>query len=404
MLRHFFLYLLLVLSAAVGAQELEVVSFEQAVTDNSAFTQPRMDLNNRYCAIVKVRFIEEKGTFEGKVFEEPLFKTNEYWVYMTEGAKHLGCRFPGFDYLDVVFSDHSDIKALKQKSVYILTLKGERKSGLESVEQGDPESMMRMARNYEQGIGSYAKDLAHALHWYRQAAEAGSEAAQDYLADVLYQGKNGYKRDYYEAFRWHKACAERGRIDSFYPLGVMLAKGLGTEEAPDQAVEWLRKYNAERNHPRAQLLLANLLGTGTDEGLSLMKRAADNGVVEAMRKYAEAVEQTDPEASRLYYHKAAQGEQADAGDKPKAEATAPADDYPWLSERAVTEEDLKGKSHKELRIMRSTILARHGQIFTDQTLMRHFMQFSWYQPVPFSVTGQLTRLEKENIDFIRAHE
>ena len=68
------------------AQKLQVVSFEAALTDNTAWnpsTCHKLD-DGRYCPIVKVEFNAPSCAFEGGVIEgkAPLFKTNEYWVYM----------------------------------------------------------------------------------------------------------------------------------------------------------------------------------------------------------------------------------------------------------------------------------------------------------------------------------
>jgi len=418
--KYCFLVLLacLMLPLSTAAQKLEVVSFGKASFDKSAFTQPRMDYANNYCAIVKVRFPVEGATFEGMVFEEPLFKSNEYWVYMNKGAKHLECHFPGYETLDVTFIDYDSIR-IEPKTVYILTLKGEKKNGLESIEKGNPEDLLRQAKNFEKGIGAYAKDINQAKHWYEQAAKAGNVEAQEYLAEVCFEGKNGFQQDYYDAFQWHKACAERGRLDSYYPLGQMYAQGKGTTVNKNAAIKWLTKYNEEFNNPEAQLLLANLLGKNNEQGVVYYKKAADNGIAEAMYKYAEAIKYKDKENSDRYFYKAAQ-----KGYPPKkvvaveekqepAEQTTPTgratkassdEDYAWLSQRRVTESDLRGKSKAELRILRNAIFARHGYKFKSADLMTYFKRFSWYHPQSSDVSAQLSSLEQSNVQFIKSYE
>ena len=407
--------------AHLFAQQLTVKSFEVDQFDNTAYTQPRKDYNNQYCAVVKVRFPQKGGEFEGKVFDKPLFKTNEYWVYITEGAKHLVCKFPDYETLDVIFADYG-ITGLKQKTVYILKLKGTEKNGLESIEKGDPKEMLKQAQNYEKGIGTYSKDLKHAKHWYEQAAEAGSIEAQDYLADVCFEGKNGFQQDYYDAFRWHKIAAQRERIDSYYPLAQMYALGNGTKKNKQEAINWLKKYNKERNHAEAQLLLANLLDPKDELRVEYYKKAANNGIAEAMYKYAEAIKYKDRETSERYMHKAKEMGYPPKAKEPDAQPTTVAtvqekvqqqqpvtttsnsDDFSWLSQRRVTAADLQGKSKAELRILRNAIYARHGYKFKSADLMSYFKKYSWYHPQSSDVSAQLSSLEQSNVQFIKSYE
>jgi len=54
--------------------------------------------------------------------------------------------------------------------------------------------------------------------------------------------------------------------------------------------------------------------------------------------------------------------------------------HAWLSSRGVTEADLSGKSGYELNIMRNSIYARHGRIFTETEFRSVFSQEPWYRP------------------------
>lgn len=79
-------------------------------------------------------------------------------------------------------------------------------------------------------------------------------------------------------------------------------------------------------------------------------------------------------------------------------------DYDWLSQRQVTEDDLAGRSKKELRIMRNYIFARHGYIFKSKSLKKYFKQFDWYAPKRKNVTSEMSQIELDNISFIKAYE
>ena len=76
--------------------------------------------------------------------------------------------------------------------------------------------------------------------------------------------------------------------------------------------------------------------------------------------------------------------------------------YHITSSRLLTEEDIKGKTKHELKIMRNEIYARHGYIFKDPILRDYFMQKSWYKPTTISVT--FNDIEQYNVRFIQLHE
>ena len=79
-------------------------------------------------------------------------------------------------------------------------------------------------------------------------------------------------------------------------------------------------------------------------------------------------------------------------------------DYPQASERLLTEDDLKGMSPKELRLMRNEIMARHGYTFSSKDLAQHFNAQPWYSALFRNVKASLSDIEKANIDFIKMHE
>lgn len=143
----------LLLPLSLLAQKLEVVSLEDALIDNTAWnpsTCHKLE-DGRYCPVIKVEFNQPACVFEGGIFEgkKPLYKTNEYWVYMLPGARHIIIKHPNFEKIDVFFDEvNPNIVRLQEKHTYVLKLKGEIKKGLESVEKGEASSMLKMAQNY----------------------------------------------------------------------------------------------------------------------------------------------------------------------------------------------------------------------------------------------------------------
>ena len=76
--------------------------------------------------------------------------------------------------------------------------------------------------------------------------------------------------------------------------------------------------------------------------------------------------------------------------------------YDWLSERPVTDADLRGKTRADLRVMRNWIFARHGHRFTDPELQNFFKEQRWYRPG--SSETQSSELERENAGKLREAE
>ena len=113
---------LLAISAAM-AQKLKITEVRQAMEPMTVPMQ-RLDANGDICALVKVSLPHEGVRFEGNVVGEPLFKTNEYWVYMTGGTKMLNIKAPGYYSVMVDFRQH-DIGALESKAIYYIVLEPE---------------------------------------------------------------------------------------------------------------------------------------------------------------------------------------------------------------------------------------------------------------------------------------
>ena len=117
--------ILCLLAAAfdVCGQELTVKSMEVAGFDLSASVHQRLDRNGNPCALVKVMLPVSGAQFEGNVLGEVENKSGEYWVYMSEGTKELRVKHPDYVAVHVYFNDY-DIKSLKGKTTYMLTIVG----------------------------------------------------------------------------------------------------------------------------------------------------------------------------------------------------------------------------------------------------------------------------------------
>ena len=59
----------------------------------------------------------------------------------------------------------------------------------------------------------------------------------------------------------------------------------------------------------------------------------------------------------------------------------------------------------DLEVMRNSIYARHGYSFRNRRMRFLFDQLvDWYMPVSVNITGELTDLEKKNIDLLKRYE
>jgi len=78
--------------------------------------------------------------------------------------------------------------------------------------------------------------------------------------------------------------------------------------------------------------------------------------------------------------------------------------YPFASKEILIEAILSCYSSAKLALMRNEIYARHGLIFKSESLKKYFSSQSWYKPLFENVEGQLSELEKFNIEQIKRYE
>jgi hypothetical protein len=78
--------------------------------------------------------------------------------------------------------------------------------------------------------------------------------------------------------------------------------------------------------------------------------------------------------------------------------------YPVTYYRLLTDEDLKDKSKKDLRLMRNEIYARYGYIFSSSDLKAHFKKDPYYREFSKDVEAWLSDIEKANVKKIQEFE
>ena len=120
--KSLFLFLFFVLHVfEICAQELTVKSFKLAENDISAQTQPRKDLNDRNCALVKVQFVGAISEVEGNVVKPLVKHGNETWVYMPQGSRQLKLLTQSYLPVMVTFADYG-VEKLESNRTYVLVM------------------------------------------------------------------------------------------------------------------------------------------------------------------------------------------------------------------------------------------------------------------------------------------
>lgn len=101
-----FVLTLLAVATSALAQRLNVESFKIIGNDLTAMIQPRKDLNDLNCALVKVGLGLQGVQFEGNIVGNVENKTGEYWVYMPHGNRQLKVKHPNYAHVMVAFADY----------------------------------------------------------------------------------------------------------------------------------------------------------------------------------------------------------------------------------------------------------------------------------------------------------
>lgn len=103
---------------SVNAQEIRVKSFQKLERDLFARTNPRLDLNDNPCTVIRFITTGKNLQFEGNVIGEPLYFAGETLIYMTKGSKRVTIKHPDYGVLRYEFPEKLD-----KQCVYEIPLK-----------------------------------------------------------------------------------------------------------------------------------------------------------------------------------------------------------------------------------------------------------------------------------------
>ncbi|MCI6473530.1 MAG: SUMF1/EgtB/PvdO family nonheme iron enzyme, partial [Bacteroidales bacterium] len=114
-------FLLATLVLKLSAQEMRVKSFEYISNDLIARTEPRLDLNDKPCAVIRVGIALQGVVFDGNTIGNSVYNTGEYLVYIVNSSRQLTIRHDSFLPLTVTFADYG-IERVESGNVYRLTV------------------------------------------------------------------------------------------------------------------------------------------------------------------------------------------------------------------------------------------------------------------------------------------
>ena len=94
-----------------------------------------------------------------------------------------------------------------------------------------------LAKLYEQGGETLAKDMVEARRWTERAAQGGDRKAMHNLALYYFEGQGGPKNST-TAAQWFRRAADLGLVDSQYNLGRLYEEGFGVSQNAAEAYKW----------------------------------------------------------------------------------------------------------------------------------------------------------------------
>ena len=164
----------------ICSQKLQVESFKIAQSDLSAQVQPRKDLNDRNCALIKVQFVGTISEAEGNVVMPLVKRGNETWIYMPQGSRQLKLLTQNYLPVTITFSDYG-IEKLESNRTYVLPLI-KPNSYLEPVDAGGNFYVLKVqpknavlfidgTLQANSSDGEYSAMLSYGTHTYK--VEAG---------------------------------------------------------------------------------------------------------------------------------------------------------------------------------------------------------------------------------------
>ena len=360
--------LLFILSGTliVSSQELKVTGFRAVPMDLSASTHMRRDANGTPCALVKVQLRATGASFEGNIVGDTQFRTNEYWVYLTEGTKMLRIKHISAQPLMVRFADHGT-ESLLSKNTYELSvalptvptqtmqqvvinftpesamviidgkvIKSTGGTATTTLPADNEYSYIVAAEGYDTSEGAFRLKATSPtrlnIQLYKESASTQQLTGTGNLtatnntsttttatnAPTIYaQANKEYNaKNYAKAMQLYKQIPDDKNAQ--FQIGYMYDNGLGTTQSDTDAAYWYRKA-AEQGYASAQYNLGIMYKNGQGvtqsyaDAVYWYRKAAEQGYASAqynlgiMYKNGQGVTQSYADAVYWYRKAAEQG-------------------------------------------------------------------------------------------------
>lgn len=139
-------------------------------------------------------------------------------------------------------------------------------------------------------------DMKIAARWFRVAADGGIPEAMHSMGIFYMNGLGGLTANEATAVQWFQKGAAAGETEAMVMLAALHNEGRGVPKDPKAALKW-NIAAAEKGHPIAMTTIGLALLQGnqgaavnTDQAIALLKDAASQGGVDAMRILAQVYE------------------------------------------------------------------------------------------------------------------
>ena len=234
--------------ASYGTSENEFIinSIDTDPNDLSAIANGRKDKNGQFCALVKVVLPFDNVDFVGDTIGKPIFKTNEYWVYLPHGTKTLGINYPDFLPAEIKFKQFG-INQIESKSTYQVSVSF-------PIELLRDYSSMTAEDYYKIGKAFIDRSDIQYLRWMAKAAELDHPQALQIYGTACVFG-TGVKKNKLKGVQMLQKAFELGNAEAAFALGTYYE----LEGKKDQAQLWF-DMAAEKGCERAKGRKAKNLG------------------------------------------------------------------------------------------------------------------------------------------------
>ena len=112
----------------IFADEFVVAKFFLDEKDLSARIESKTDVNDEFCAIIKIRTDLDNLKFHSNQLEDVVIKNNEYWLYVSPGIQQVNIMKSGF-----ITKTYSFSTIIKSTNVYILEMTNKEQTQLNVV-------------------------------------------------------------------------------------------------------------------------------------------------------------------------------------------------------------------------------------------------------------------------------